>query len=79
MALANMTLNVTSDLFSLCVVHCENYSCVYRNPDKDVCDLKYIKIGVDGKCETFKTVGGNNVQEQTEGIQRAGATEERGY
>jgi len=55
MASANMKIDITSDLFSLSVVRCDNYSCVYRNKENCNCALKHIKIDVEGKCENYRT------------------------
>ena len=52
---SSMTVDITSDLFSLSAVRCDNYSCVYRNRENDNCALKHIKIDVDGKCENYRT------------------------
>ena len=60
---SKITVDVTTNLFSLCEVRCDNYSCVYKE-DRDPpyideglknCSLKHIKIGVDGKCENYRT------------------------
>ena len=54
---SEITVDVTTNLFSLCEVRCDNYSCVYRNMENNNCALKFLKIGVDGKCENYRNAG----------------------
>jgi hypothetical protein len=55
MAKSNITVDVISNLFSLCSVKCDNFSCVHRNQDTNNCNLKHIEIDVAGKCENYRT------------------------
>ena len=55
MTSSNITVDTTSDLFSLSVVNCANFSCVYRNTENDTCILKRISINTNGECENYRT------------------------
>ena len=59
MTLSNITVDITSDLFSLCSIKCRTYNCVYKDDKNSNCALKHITIDIEGKCKNYKTYGGS--------------------
>lgn len=57
MAKSEITVDVTSNLFSLCSIKCKTYNCVYKDVSSSNCTLKYVTIDIEGKCENYRTAG----------------------
>lgn len=66
MASIKMSVNVISDLFSLCAVSCDALDCSYHQPDTIYCDRKRICVSASGGCVNFKVKDDINQKEEDE-------------